>query len=144
MPPPNPIVARPKTSARSARLSASKLSSGFKNTLNAYSEPSGRLSAVAAAIVRHALGRTSALLTSAEYTAGSHVSHAGLPSSAPELRRPRRRDRFLRQAIPQVGESDLGRPARGRSAKRRAGAVQHGRDSARDVTADRDLALRVA
>ena len=35
MPLPNPIVARPKTSARSARFSASRLSSGFKNTLNA-------------------------------------------------------------------------------------------------------------
>src|SRR5262249_61584841 len=74
MPPPNPIVARPKTSARSARHSASRLSSGFKNTLNAYSGPGGRLRARAAGIVRDALGLRSTLLASAQYTDGARVS----------------------------------------------------------------------
>src|SRR5262245_32640743 len=62
MPAPNPADARAKTSARSARLNPSRASSGFKNTLNAYSEPSGAFSVVAAATARHALGLTSVAL----------------------------------------------------------------------------------
>src|SRR5438093_13101016 len=63
MPIPKPAAASAKTKARSARLRPSNASSGFRNTLNAYSEPIGRLSAVAAATTRHALCLTPRSLT---------------------------------------------------------------------------------
>src|SRR5580765_7338871 len=58
MPTPNAPAATAKTSARSARVRPSSASSGCRNTLNAYSEPIGALSAVEAASTRHGLAST--------------------------------------------------------------------------------------
>src|SRR5262245_16972406 len=63
IPAPKPAEAKAKTSARSARVTPSKASSGRRKTLKAYSEPKGVLSTVAAAIVRHGLGLLSGALT---------------------------------------------------------------------------------
>ena len=76
----------------------------------------------------------------------SEVRHAfgpRVPSSASELRRSRRGDRVLRPAVPDLEEGELGRPAGARLPERRPDPVHPGRRCAGDVTADRDLALRL-
>src|SRR5688572_24313881 len=125
MPAPKPKEASAKTRARSARVRPSRRSSGWRNTLNAYSEPRGRLSAVAGP------GRTSVSLTLAAESIlrSRHASRTRLPPPAPELGRSRGRDRFLRPPVPPLHAGALGRPARAGGTERRPGAL-HTRDHA--------------
>src|SRR5574339_529031 len=102
MPPVSVMVASANTALSSARPTPSSASSGLRNTLNAYSVPNGRLSAVAAASAAGA--RISACRETAELDLLAHRR----PDAVGELR-------FLHHAgaaIDQIAQLELHRLAR--------------------------------
>src|SRR3954471_2357902 len=73
-----------------------------------------------------------------------HAPHTRLSSSAPELGRSRRRDRFLHAPFPEHAEDDVGRLSGAQITEQCDAAVQQGCSSAADAAADGDLAFRLA
>ena len=73
-----------------------------------------------------------------------HAPGTRLPSPASEFARSRGCDRFLRPAVREHVEDELGRLSRARVAERRAHPVQQGGRAAADHAAIGDLAFRLA